>query len=300
MSIAKEIVKLLPPRKKTSHKGNYGRVLILAGSQGLSGACVLASEAAVRSGAGLVTVGVPRSLLLPLTKRFTEAMMKPFPETSSGSLGLKALKPVQDLLKTQDVLALGPGLSQNKETQKLIRRIALNSKKTMVLDADGLTAFVHHTNLFRKLKAEVILTPHPGEFVRLFSAKGRISPSAEAAKIPRTETERKNTALSVAKKFKVVVVLKGSQTVVASPNGKVFVNSTGNPGMATGGTGDVLTGVIAALLGQGLAPFDAARAGVYIHGLTGDLAKKKFGEISLTAGDVLQTLPAAFRKALKR
>ena len=289
MNIESQIRLFLLPRKPESHKGDYGRVFILAGSLGLSGACILTSSAAIRSGAGLVTIGVPKSLLLPLSKRLTEAMMKPLPETSSGTLSLKAFQPILKFLRNQDVFALGPGLSQEKETQTLIRKVVLSSTKPLVIDADGLNAFVEKTNSFRKLKAPAILTPHPGEFVRLFGGK-----------IPVSKSERIKRALSISTKFKVVLVLKGNGTVVASPNGKFFVNTTGNPGMATGGSGDVLVGVIAALLGQKLKPFDAAKAGVYLHGLAGDLAKKKFGEISLKAGDIIDFLPQAFRMVLKR
>ena len=288
MTIQKEISRLLPPRKSNTQKGNYGRVFILAGSAGMSGACVLASQAAIRSGAGLVTAGVPKSILLPLSKRFTEVMMKPFPETSSGTLSVKASKPISDFLKTQNVLAVGPGLSGNPETQALVRKVATACKKPMVIDADGLNALVGKVNLLSKLKAPAILTPHPGEFVRLFGGK-----------IPKTETERTSRARLIAKKFKVILVLKGHRTVVASPSGDVFINPTGNPGMATGGSGDVLTGVIAALLGQRLKPFDAARIGVYVHGLAGDLAKKKFGEISLQAGDLIDYLPKAFLRVAR-
>lgn len=288
MDLQKRFSRILFPRKPNTHKGNYGRIFILAGSAGMSGACVLTSRAAVRSGAGLVTVGVPKSLLLPLSKRFTEAMAKALPETSAGSLSMKALKPISDFLKTQDILAVGPGLSQNAETETLIRKIVTISRKPMVIDADGLNAFSRKINLLHNLKANAILTPHPGEFVRLFGGK-----------IPKTEIERVNCARSVAKKFNVVLVLKGHRTVVASPGGSIFVNSTGNPGMATGGSGDVLTGVIAALLGQKLEPFDAASIGVYVHGLAGDLAKKEFGEISLQASDLIDYLPKAFLKVSK-
>ncbi len=284
-----DIKKLFPPRKPGTHKGNYGRILILAGSRGLSGACVLASSAVLRSGAGLVTVGVPESLVLPLAKRFTEAMTLALPETKDGTLSLAAFGKIHHVLKSQTVLALGPGLSQNPLTQSLIRKTVLASTVPMVIDADGLNAFCGRANLFLKLKAPAILTPHTGEFIRIFGGK-----------IPKTSEERKKQAVLAAKKFRVTVVLKGHQTVAASPSGDLHVNSTGNPGMATGGSGDVLLGVIAAFMGQGLKPFDAARAGVYLHGLAGDLAAKKFGEISLIAGDLINFLPAAFRKVLDR
>lgn len=285
MNIQQELQKHFRPRPRASHKGDYGRVFILAGSIGMSGACYLASMAALKSGAGLVTVGVPKSLALPLSRKMAEAMMKALPETEEGSLSREAIKPIQNFLKTQDVLAAGPGLSQNPETQVVIRKTILNCKKPMVLDADGLNAFKGKANLLRNLRTCAILTPHPGEFIRLFGGPA-----------PKSEPERKKRALEIAKKFKVILVLKGHHTVVASPKGEIYVNPTGNPGMATGGTGDVLTGVIAGLLGQKIDPFKAACFGVYLHGLAGDFAAKEKGEISLVAGDLLNCLPEAFQK----
>lgn len=289
MNIKKEFQKYFHKRPLTSHKGDFGRVFVLAGSEGLSGACYLTSMAALRSGAGLVTVGVPKILVLSLARRLTEAMMKPLPQTKDGTLSRRASTPVLNFLKTQDVLAIGPGLSLNRETQSVICKTALSSKKPMVIDADGLNAFKGKTNLLRKLKAPAILTPHSGEFIRLFSGK-----------MPKGDQMRKLKALQAAKTYRTVIVLKGHHTVVASPEGAVYINKTGNPGMATGGSGDVLTGVIAAMLGQKVKPFEAACFGVFIHGLAGDLAAKKKGEISLVAGDILNALPLAFQKVLKR
>ncbi len=275
-------------RPRSSHKGDYGRVFILAGSEGLSGACFLSSMAALRSGAGLVTVGVPKSLIPPLARRLTEAMTTPLPQTKHGTLSAKAFDPICHFLKTQDVLALGPGMSLNRQTQVLIRRVVLYSKKPMVVDADGLNAFEGQSHLFLKLKAPAILTPHAGEFVRLFGKP-----------VPKGDEERRKRARESARKSGRIVVLKGYHTVVASPDGKIYVNKTGNPGMATGGSGDILTGVIAAMLGQKAEPFQAACFGVFIHGLAGDLARKEKGEISLVAGDILNALPLAFQKVLR-
>jgi NAD(P)H-hydrate epimerase len=287
MDVRRKLRKALGRRPRVSHKGDYGRIFILAGSRGLSGACVLTSMAALRSGAGLVTVGVPESLTLPLTRRLTEAMMKPLPETKAGTLSRRAFTLIRRFSKDQDVLAMGPGLSQNPETQELIRRAALDSDKPIVIDADGLNAFKGKVDLLRKLKPPAILTPHPGEFVRLFGAPK-----------PEGDSERKRRALETAKQFGVVLVLKGHHTVAASPEGDVYVNPTGNPGMATGGSGDVLTGILAAMLGQKLDPFQAACFGVFIHGFAGDLAAEEKGEISLIAGDLLNALPLAFKKIL--
>ena len=270
-------------RHRHSHKGDYGRIFVLAGSHGMSGVCFLTSMAALRSGAGLVTVGIPKSLTLPLARKMTEAMTFPLPETPAGTLSDRAFSSAKRFLEKQDVLAIGPGLSLNLKTQFLIRKIVLASRKPMVIDADALTAFSGKTSLLKKIKSPTILTPHAGEFARLFGGKA-----------PGSDSERKKRALEAAKKFRVILVLKGYGTVVASPGGEIYVNGTGNPGMATGGSGDVLTGVIAAMLGQGVRPFEAACFGVFVHGLAGDFAARKKGQISLIAGDILDALPRAF------
>lgn len=284
----KAIRKQLGRRPKHSHKGDYGRIFILAGSHGMSGACVLASMAALRSGAGLVTVGIPRSLTLPLARRMTEATTLPLPETPAGTLSDRVFGKVKRFLEKQDVLAIGPGLSLNRRTQALIRKTVLASRKPVVIDADALTAFKGKTSLLNKIKAPAILTPHQGEFVRLFGGN-----------VPKTDAERKKRALAAAKRSGAVLLLKGHHTVVASPGGEIYMNETGNPGMATGGSGDVLTGVIAAMLGQGARPFWAACFGAFLHGLAGDLARKKRGEISLVAGDILDALPLAFKSVIR-
>lgn len=285
MNLEQEFKKLFSLRLPESHKGDYGRIFILAGSQGMSGACYLAGMAALRSGCGLVTVGVVQSLLLPLSRRMTEVVMKGLPETKEGTLSLRAYQSASRFLKKQDVLAIGPGLSQNPETQTVVRKIVLASHVPVVIDADGLNAFAQNASLFRKVNAPVILTPHSGEFVRLFGGGA-----------PKTPGERKRRTLEAAKKFKCIILLKGHHTVVASPTGDLYVNTTGNPGMATGGSGDVLTGMIAALLGQKIKPFSAACLGAYLHGLAGDFAARKKGQISLIASDIIDSLPLAFRK----
>ncbi len=288
MNIAQEIRKKWPPRKAASHKGDFGRIFILAGSRGLTGAAHLAEMGALRAGAGLVTVGVPEKVYPVIAKREAEVMVKPFSSTLEGTLGLHALKPIRNFLKNQDVLALGPGLSQNSETQRLIRKVIQESSLPLVIDADGLNALQGHTSMLRDCKYRSILTPHPGEFIRLFGGK-----------LSSKDQDRKRRAKEAAKKFGIFLILKGYHTVIASPEGEVTVNPTGNPGMAKGGSGDILTGMIAALIGQRFSLWDAARFGVYLHGLAGDLACKKIGEASLTARDILQFLPLAIKKIRK-
>ncbi len=288
--IQNEIPAQLKPRKKISHKGDFGRVYILAGSKKFSGAAYLAGLACLKAGAGLVTLGVPETIYGVVARRQPELMVNPLPATSQGGSSQKAFKEIFSVLKNQDVLAVGPGLSQEKETQKLIRKVISHSNSLpVVIDADGLNALSNHLDILKTCRNRAILTPHPGEFLRLFGGK-----------LTEKDSLRKKRALEAAVKFQVIVILKGHYTVVAHPCGKIYVNKTGNPGMAKGGTGDVLTGIIAALLGQKLSLWDSARFGVYLHGLAGDLAVKKTGEISLLAGDLIDFLPLAFRKALSK
>jgi NAD(P)H-hydrate epimerase len=214
-------------------------------------------------------------------------MVRPFPSTKEGTLSEKGFSQIFSFLKTQDIAAIGPGLGRHASTKRLVRKLLVGSSIPLVVDADGVNALVGNPRLLKNCKAEMVLTPHPGEFVRAFGGRK-----------PGADSERKRRALEVAKKFKKILVLKGYRTVVAAPHGKVFVNPTGNPGMATGGTGDVLTGIIAALIGQGIKPYNAARFGVYLHGLAGDLAARKRGEASLVASDLLDFLPQAIQSVL--
>lgn len=287
MSIRKEIRKRWQPRKADAHKGDFGRLFILAGSRGLTGAAYLASLGALRAGAGLITLGVPESIYPILARRHAEVMVRPFPCTQSGELSFAARKPLLEFLSNQDVFALGPGLSQNPNTQKLIRELLQKSSQPLVIDADALNALTDNLEVLKHCCYRAVLTPHPGEFSRLFG------------KVDRSDAARRQKAADVAKKYRIHLVLKGHRTVVASPEGKIYVNQTGNPGMASGGTGDVLTGVIAALLAQGFSLWEASRFGVFLHGLAGDLAAKEIGQISLTAGDLLDFLPAAIQKTAK-
>ena len=286
--LEREIKKCWRPRLKRANKKDFGRIFILAGSRGLTGAAALASFAALRAGAGLVTLGCPEAVYPILARRHPEVMVRPFPSTSQGTLAEKGFWQIFRFLQTQDVLAIGPGLGRHPSTQRLVRKLLLRSSVPSVVDADGVNAFQGDPGLLKRRRAPLILTPHPGEFIRVFGDKK-----------PASDLERKKRALEIAAKFKVILILKGYRTVVAHPSGKVSVNPTGNPGMATGGTGDVLTGVIAALLGQKILPFEAAKFGVYLHGLAGDLAAQKLGQVSLAAGDLIDFLPAAIKLVLK-
>jgi NAD(P)H-hydrate epimerase len=269
-------------RKLSAHKRDFGHIFILAGSLKFSGAAILCAEAALRSGAGLVTLGVPGSLAQAMIKiKPKEAMLLPLAETKEKTLSSNAFKKIKDFIKEIDVLAIGPGLSQNKSTQFLVRKVISAANKPLVIDADGLNALIGNLNLLRN----TILTPHPGEMARLLGIS-----------IKQVQAERKNFAKKLARDYNCVVVLKGHNTVVSDPRGNSYINKTGNPGMATAGSGDVLTGIIAAFLGQGLNKFEAAKYAVYLHGVAGDLAAKEKTQISLLATDIIAKIPEAIKK----
>jgi hydroxyethylthiazole kinase-like uncharacterized protein yjeF len=271
-------------RNPDSHKGDFGHIFILAGSARFSGAAVLCSLAALRAGAGLVTLGIPKSLNNAIIKiKPKEVMTLPLPETRSGSLSFDGYKKIRDFIKNIDVLVIGPGLSQDKSTQGLVRKIISEIDKSAVIDADGINALVGHLDLLRV--KDIIITPHPGEMARLIGTS-----------IDTVQTKRKEVAKRFAKDYKITLVLKGHNTVVADYKGNFYINKTGNPGMGTAGSGDVLTGMIGAFLGQRLNAFDAAKYAVYLHGLAGDLAAKEKTQIGMIASDIIEKIPEAIKK----
>lgn len=277
-----EAIKRFPKRRPDSNKGDFGHVLVIAGSCGYTGAAYLTSQAAMMSGSGLVTLAVGRSLYEIMASKLTEVMVRPFFETKDFSLSLMAEKNILFLSEKCNVVALGPGISKNKDTQNLVKNLVAKLAKPIVLDADGINAFAGAAELLKSAKVPLVLTPHIGEMARLTGK--------EAGEIQK---RRKDVALVFAREYNTVLVLKGQGTVVASPSGECYINETGNAGMASGGTGDILTGVIASFIGQGSDPFTAAALGVYFHGLAGDLAAKEKGQLGLIATDLLQKLPEA-------
>ena len=281
-------MKFLRKRKRSAHKGDFGHLFVLAGSLGYTGAATLCSQAALLSGSGLVTLGIPKSLNPIVAKKLTEMITLPLPETGQHSFSLKALAPILKKMESVNALALGPGLSQNPETIRLVHRLLPRIEAPTVLDADGLNAIAKDPSVLKKTKAPILITPHPGQMGRLIRQTGRF-----------VQKHREKVAKDFAVRYNIITVLKGYRTVVASPKGKLYVNRTGNPGMATAGCGDVLTGIIGSFLGQGMNPFEAACRGVYVHGLAGDLAAKEKGEVSLIASDLLKFLPQAFKKVVK-
>ena len=281
---AEELAGEVRPRAADSHKGTFGHLLLVAGSPGKAGAAVLAARAAVRGGAGLVSVAVPEPILATVDLGSLESMTIPLAARPAGGLDRAAGAEVLAALDGKDAMALGPGLGREPETTAAIRQAVLESEAPLVLDADGLNAFAGEPGLLAGREGVTILTPHPGELARLLGI-----PVAEILE-DRVEWARRAAAATGA-----IAVLKGHQTLVAEPVGDVYLSPTGNPGMATGGVGDVLTGLLGALLAQGYDGRMAALLGVYLHGLAGDLAAARRGEEALRAGDLVASLPAAFQ-----
>jgi len=277
----------LPPRPADSHKGTYGRVLVLAGSVGFSGAPSLCALGALRAGAGLVTLAVSEAIYPIVAAREFEAMPHPLP-ADNGGVGEGAWERLAALASDADVLAVGPGLGRRLGVSALVRRLLAESTAPLVLDADALNVLAGADDVLAGSRAEKILTPHPGEMARLLG-------SATAA----VQEDRLRAAREAARRFAAVVVLKGARTVVAAPDGQAYIVPVGNPAMATGGMGDVLTGAIAALVGQRMPLLAAAWAGAYLHGLAGDLVSERVGPAGILAREVADALPRA-RVALHR
>ena len=275
---------VLPPRAPDSHKGTYGKGLVLGGSEGMAGAAVMCAEAALRGGAGMVVIGTPRSILPVIATKTTCPTTHAFSETDAKSFAAHAVLEVVGLLPGCTAVALGPGIGRHPGTCGFVLGLIPRLGLPTVIDADGLNNLSTEIGVLAAKKAPIILTPHPAEMARL-------------AGIATADVQRDRTGVAeaFAAKHGVVVVLKGHRTVVTDAR-QTWINTTGNPGMATGGAGDVLTGVILALLCQGLEPFRAAQFGVYIHGLAGDLAAENTGEVSLIATDILDALPVAFMR----
>ncbi|MYA28212.1 MAG: NAD(P)H-hydrate dehydratase [Nitrospira sp. SB0666_bin_27] len=278
----------LPERPASSHKGTFGHAGIIAGSSGKSGAAALAAKAALRAGAGLVTVATPSSVQASVASGIPEVMTLPLPETADHTLSRDALPLLQTFLPSRSSIGIGPGLSTQPETADVVRTLIDHCDRPLVIDADALNALAGHTRLLRARPLSPLLTPHPGEMARLLG-------ESSAATVNRN---RLGIAHDFARTHSSVVVLKGARTIVALPDGATAISPTGNPGMATAGTGDVLTGILTGLLAQGVSPWEAAQSGAFLHGLAGDLAAQAYGYPSLMAGDLLACLPQAITQVL--
>lgn len=285
------VKKLLPLRSLTAHKGEVGKLLVVAGSYGLSGAAKLSSLAALKSGAGVVSLATPESIALVLDVVTTEVMTLSMPETKFGTLHPRALRAILQNAKAFQALAIGPGLSRHPATLKMIAALIKQLEKykfPLVIDADAIDCVVPR----RRIRPDDwnVLTPHMGELARLLKVSMTLIQKRGAVEM----------ALRAAHKFQKVIVLKGHPTHICTPRGEVFVSRMGNPGMATAGSGDVLTGVIGAFLAAGILPLAAAIAGVYVHGLAGDIAREQKGEAGMLASDIMENIPQAIMELTGR
>jgi ADP-dependent NAD(P)H-hydrate dehydratase / NAD(P)H-hydrate epimerase len=275
-----DFIDLLKDEKRDTHKGDRGHLLIIAGSTGKTGAAAMTALGALRTGAGLVTVGTPASLNNILEVKLTEAMTAPLPETSEGTLSINAKDKILKLAEGKSAIVIGPGLSTNPETSQLVRELAVECDLPMVIDADGLNALAEEPGVLNRLDGKKILTPHPGEMARLTGMKSS-----------DIQLERLGAASRFIEQHRCCLVLKGARTVISAPGEKIYINPTGNPALASGGSGDVLTGIIAGLLTRGAPVIKAAVAGVYMHGLAADLLAEKIGEKGVLASELLDVIP---------
>jgi hydroxyethylthiazole kinase-like uncharacterized protein yjeF len=283
---ARKVGPLIGPRPAESNKGNYGHVLVLGGSLGKAGSVAMAGMAVLRAGAGLSTVATPKSVLGTVAGFHPELMTEPLPETDAGTISTGALDRIEELAKGKSVLAIGPGISRDPQTAELVRSLVAKLQLPMVVDADGLNAFEGRIEELNGKGRTLVITPHPGEMARLV-----------ACSVADVQKDRLGVARKFAREQELIVVLKGHRTLVVQPDGEAWVNTTGNPGMATGGTGDILTGVVAGILAQHpKQALEAVIAAVHLHGLAGDVMRERVGDHSLVATDLLLGLPEAFRR----
>jgi hydroxyethylthiazole kinase-like uncharacterized protein yjeF len=282
----REIAPLVGPRPLNANKGSFGHVLVIGGSVGKAGSVAMAGMAALRSGAGLSTVATPKSVLATVAGFHPEVMTEPLDETDAGTISTRASERMDALIKGMTVVAVGPGISRNPETSDFVRSLVMKSKTPLVLDADGLNAFEGRAAELNGKGRILVITPHPGEMARLTGST-----------VAAVQRDRINVARTFAREHELIVVLKGHRTLIAQPDGTVWVNTTGNPGMATGGTGDILTGIVSGLMAQNREHVvEAVIAAVHLHGLAGDVARESMGEHSLVATDLVGALPEAFRR----
>ena len=274
-------------RPDDSNKGTLGSLLCICGSYGMAGAAIMAGKAALRCGIGLLKIAVPKSIYPVCATNILESVYYPLEETSNGVISSKNTDFLLEMCEKSSAVVIGCGLSVCDDTKNLVQSVITNCEKPLVIDADALNCICNKPEILKNLKAPAIITPHPGEMARLLHST------------PKTvNSSRENTAIDFAKKFGVVTVLKGAGTIIASPDGEVYINHTGNSGMATGGSGDVLSGIIGSLLAQGAVPINAAAAGVFLHGTIGDLAAEKLGKISMLPTDMIDMIPTAYLKLM--
>lgn len=283
----KNIVKrAVPNRPDNANKGTMGTLLSICGSFGMAGAAILAGKSALRCGVGLEKLAIPKSIYPIAAGSILESVFLPLSETSDGKISRTNIPSLLLEAKKSTAVLLGCGLSVCDDTKALVKSFVENCTAPMVLDADALNCIADNPEILKKRKSDIIITPHPGEMGRLCGITAK-----------EVNADRVDVALSFAKKYGIITVLKGSGTIIASPNGQALLNTTGNSGMATGGSGDVLAGMTAGLLAQGKSAFDCAAAAVYLHGLAGDFAAEKLGKISMLPSDIIEFIPKAFKSA---
>lgn len=274
-------------RPDDSNKGTLGSLLCICGSYGMAGTAIMAGKAALRCGIGLLKIAIPKSIYPVCATNILESVYYPLEETSNGVISSKNTDFLLEMCEKSSAVVIGCGLSVCDDTKNLVQSVITNCEKPLVIDADALNCICNKPEILKNLKVPAIITPHPGEMARLLHST------------PKTvNSNRENTAIDFAKKFGVVTVLKGAGTIIASPDGEVYINHTGNSGMATGGSGDVLSGIIGSLLAQGASPINAAAAGVFLHGTIGDLAAEKLGKISMLPTDMIDMIPTAYLKLM--
>lgn len=272
-------------RPDDANKGTLGSLLCICGSYGMAGAAIMAGKAALRCGIGLLKTAVPKSIYQICASNILESVYYPLEETTNGAISFKNANFLLSACENSSAVLIGCGLSVCDDTKALVKEIITKSTKPIVIDADALNCICDDVEILKSVKAPTIITPHPGEMARLIKSTPQ-----------KINSNREITALDFAKKYGVITVLKGAGTIIASPNGEAYINHTGNSGMATGGSGDVLSGIIGSLIAQGAKPFKAASAGVYLHGVAGDLAAKKYGKVSMLPTDMLELIPIAYKK----
>jgi holo-[acyl-carrier-protein] synthase len=277
--------KLLPRRSRDSHKGTYGRVAVIGGSRGMAGAPYLTSMAALRTGTGLVYSIVPKSLENIMSIKLTEVIIKSAEDKNKGYFTKDSLSDILEGIEGMDAIAIGPGIGADKERTYLIEEIINNYKRPIVIDADGINCLSINPDILYKREQPIIITPHPGELGRFLGISTK-----------EIQENRIYYSKYTSEKYNIIVALKGFNTIVASPKNEIYINATGNPGMATAGSGDLLTGIIASFIGQGLISIDAAKLGVFCHGLAGDLASIYKGEYGVIATDILENIPYSIKK----
>lgn len=282
--IFSDIEKNFPRRKKETHKGSYGRLLCICGSVGMAGAAVLSANSAMRCGVGIVNIALPKSIYDTVASQLAEPIFTLLTENKSGTITFDCMVSLSESFKESTACLIGCGLGYNEDTKKVVYKIIDEYKKPLVIDADGINAVSDNIDILKTAKSEIILTPHMGEMARL------IGTSVKDIQVNKFEI-----AKEFAKDNNVILVLKDYETIIALPNGEIFINKIGNPGMATAGSGDVLAGMISAFLAQGMSLEESAKCGVYLHALAGDKCANKLSQISMVSSDIIKELPSLFK-----